>query len=87
MNWDQLGNLNILDNGHVIGKPQLLFDKIEDSEIEGQLNKLKESKKNVDILMHKGDFGIEPCAYVLGKDAVDVVKKVIKIKEELKCRK
>lgn len=46
--------------------------------------KLKETKKNVDILLHKGDFGIEPCAYVLGKDAVDVVDKVIKIREVIK---
>jgi len=41
-------------------------------------------KKNVDILLHKGDFGIEPCAYIVGKDAVDVVNKLIKIKEKLK---
>jgi len=46
--------------------------------------KIKDSKKPVDILLHKGDFGIEPCAYILGKDAVDVVNKVIKLMEELK---
>jgi len=46
--------------------------------------KLKEEASNVDILIHKGDFGIEPCAYILGKNAVDVVNKVIKIKENLK---
>lgn len=45
--------------------------------------KLKDSKKNLDILLHKGDFGIEPCSYIIGKDAVDVVKKVIKLVEEL----
>lgn len=45
--------------------------------------KLKDIK-NVDILLHKGDFGIEPCAYVLGKDAVDVVNKVIKIRRDIK---
>ena len=46
--------------------------------------KLENNKKNVDILLHKGDFGIEPCAYVLGKDAMNVVNKVLKIKEEIK---
>ena len=46
--------------------------------------KLKGDIKNIDILLHKGDFGIEPCAYILGKDAVEVVNKVIKIKEEIK---
>ncbi len=45
--------------------------------------KLKNSKKNIDILLHRGDFGIEPCAYIVGKDAVDVVNKVIKLMEEL----
>ena len=46
--------------------------------------KLKDNKKNIDILLHEGDFGIEPCAYILGKDAVDVAKKIIKIKGEIK---
>ncbi len=46
--------------------------------------KLKDKKKNLDILVHKGDFGLEPCAYIVGKNAVDVVNKLIKIKEKLK---
>lgn len=46
--------------------------------------KFEDGKKNVDILLHKGDFGIEPCAYILGIDAIDVVNKVIKLNEELK---
>ena len=46
--------------------------------------KLKNNGKIVDILLHKGDFGIEPCAYILGKDAVDVANKILKIKEEIK---
>ena len=45
---------------------------------------LNSKEKNLDVLFHKGDFGIEPCAYVLGKDAVDVVNKVLKLKEDLK---
>jgi predicted fused transcriptional regulator/phosphomethylpyrimidine kinase len=43
--------------------------------------KLIDDKKQVDILLHKGDFGIEPCAYVLGKDAVDVSKKALRLFE------
>lgn len=34
-----------------------------------------------DVLLHEGDFGIEPCAYVLGSDAKDVARKVISISE------
>ena len=45
--------------------------------------KLRDKLKQVDVLLHEGDFGIEPCAYVLGKNAVDVVNKVLKIKEEI----
>lgn len=41
-------------------------------------------KKNVDILLHKGDFGLEPCAYIIGKNAIDVVNKMTNIKEKLK---
>ena len=46
--------------------------------------KMKNADKQVDVLLHKGDFGIEPCAYILGKDAVDVVNKVLKIKGKIK---
>ena len=46
--------------------------------------KLKDRLNKVDILLHKGDFGIEPCAYIVGENAVDVVNKLIKIKDKLK---
>jgi len=41
--------------------------------------RLIDENKQFDILIHKGDFGIEPCAYVLGKDAVDVSKKILRV--------
>ena len=34
-----------------------------------------------DLIYHNGDFGKEPMALVLGRDAVDVVRKVLKIAE------
>lgn len=46
--------------------------------------KFKNNGKKIDILLHKGDFGIEPCAYILGNDAIDVANKILKIKEEIK---
>jgi predicted fused transcriptional regulator/phosphomethylpyrimidine kinase len=48
---------------------------------------LIDKKKQIDILLHKGDFGIEPCAYILGKNAVDVSKKLLTIAEGLKDEK
>jgi hypothetical protein len=53
----------------------------------GYLTKEYELKKkytSADILLHNGDFGIEPCVYVIGEDAVDVAKKVLKIGEKIK---
>jgi predicted fused transcriptional regulator/phosphomethylpyrimidine kinase len=35
-----------------------------------------------DLLFHEGDFGIEPCCYVLGSSAKDVAKKVLKLMGE-----
>ena len=43
--WEQLGTMDILKAGHQLGEPALLFEKIEDSVIEAQLNKLEETKR------------------------------------------
>jgi methionyl-tRNA synthetase len=41
LEWKNAGRLDLLPEGHVIGKAQHLFNKIEDEEIEKQLDKLK----------------------------------------------
>lgn len=38
--WDEGGNPDILKSGHGLGQPGLLFEKIEDEQIEAQLKKL-----------------------------------------------
>ncbi len=43
--WDELGSTALLESGHVIGTPELLFEKIEDSVIEAQLEKLAATKQ------------------------------------------
>ena len=43
--WDVLGRADLLKEGHTIGEPSLLFEKVEDSEIEKQLEKLANTKK------------------------------------------
>lgn len=45
LGWDNLGKMDLISAGHVIESPFLLFDKIEDAEIEAQVNKLLETKK------------------------------------------
>ena len=43
--WDNLGNMELMKAGHIIGEPQLLFEKIEDDVIEKQLQRLEDIKK------------------------------------------
>ena len=43
--WDQAGTVDLLDAGQPIEKPILLFEKIEDKTVEGQVQKLMDTKK------------------------------------------
>lgn len=43
--WDRLGATDLLPKGHVLGEPALLFEKIEDSVVEAQVQKLLDTKK------------------------------------------
>ena len=43
--WNQLGQTDLLKPGHQLAEPELLFEKIEDSVIEAQLQKLDDTKK------------------------------------------
>lgn len=43
--WDRLGATDLLPEGHVLGTPALLFEKIEDSVVEAQVQKLLDTKK------------------------------------------
>ncbi|MEL7005311.1 MAG: methionine--tRNA ligase, partial [Bacteroidota bacterium] len=43
--WSSAGNPKLLDVGHKLGKPELLFEKIEDEVINSQIQKLEDTKK------------------------------------------
>lgn len=43
--WDRLGATDLLPEGHVLGAPALLFEKIEDTVVEAQVQKLLDTKK------------------------------------------
>ncbi|MEE0911479.1 MAG: methionine--tRNA ligase [Paludibacteraceae bacterium] len=43
--WNQLGKIDLLATGAVLGEATLLFEKIEDDVIEGQIQKLQDTKK------------------------------------------
>jgi methionyl-tRNA synthetase len=44
LGWEELGSMSLLNEGHTIGKAELLFEKIEDDVIEAQLKKLADIK-------------------------------------------
>lgn len=44
--WNDAGNTDLIKAGHVINKAELIFAKIEDAEIEAQINKLENTKAN-----------------------------------------
>jgi len=47
--WQQIGDSSLLKEGHSLGDPQLLFEKIEDAAIEAQVKKLNDKKNTMDL--------------------------------------
>ena len=43
--WKELGKMNLLAEGHQLNTPELLFEKIEDEQVEAQIRKLNDTKK------------------------------------------
>jgi methionyl-tRNA synthetase len=48
LEWENAGKAKLLSVGYSLREPQLLFRKIEDTEIEAQLQKLKNKSKKVE---------------------------------------
>jgi methionyl-tRNA synthetase len=48
LNWDDAGQLR-LETGHKINQPQILFKKIEDKQIESEIERLKENAASIKI--------------------------------------
>ena len=45
LKWKDAGSAELLSTGHQLNKPELLFERIEDSTIEAQIQKLLDTKK------------------------------------------
>ncbi|MFI3249093.1 MAG: methionine--tRNA ligase [Rikenellaceae bacterium] len=58
LDWEQLGSMSLVATGHTIGKAELLFEKIEDSVIEAQLEKLRSTKEAIE--MAEASQNVEP---------------------------
>lgn len=80
-NWEMLGSIDILKENAELGKTELLFEKIEDSEIDKQIQRLK----NIKIENEKNNFKPEPI-----KEKVDFEtweKTDIRVGTVLECTK
>ena len=81
VDWNKLGQLDILADGAKIEKPVLLFEKIEDSVIQAQLYKLARIKQENII----ANFKPEPVAKECTFD--DFMKLDIRVGKVLECSK
>ena len=53
--WEQLGRTDLLAAGHELGKAELLFEKIEDSAIDAQMQRLEDIKKANEAANYKAE--------------------------------
>ena len=91
-NWSQFGDTELLAAGHQVNKPELLFEKIEDSVIEAQLKKLLDTKKANELAEAKANPAKESIKFDdFGKMDIRVgtileAEKVVKTKKLLKLK-
>lgn len=79
--WANLGKIDLIPAGHTLGEPQLLFEKIEDAEIEAQMNRLERIKKENEV----NSFTPAPVAPTVAFD--DFMKLDIRVGKVLECEK
>ena len=58
--WAELGSTTLLEAGHQLAEPQLLFEKIEDDAIQRQLDKLAATKEANEAAEAAKDYKAEP---------------------------
>ena len=64
--WKELGSTQLLQPGHQLAEPHLLFEKIEDDVIDQQLQKLADTKKANEALKAAAEYKAKPI-----KDTID----------------
>ncbi|ROT22615.1 methionine--tRNA ligase [Muribaculaceae bacterium Isolate-113 (HZI)] len=87
ISWDMAGRFDLLSEGTVISEPHLLFEKIEDTPIEAQIQKLLDTKKANEAASWKPEPVKETCSYE-DFDKVDIrVGKVLECSKVKKSKK
>jgi len=90
INWDNIGDADVVAVGHQINKPSLLFEKIEDETIELQLKKLADTKKanqlaNREVAPQKENISFDDfCNMDIRVGTIIEAEKVAKTKKLLK---
>ena len=74
--WEKAGNIDLIKPGAQIREPELLFGKIEDTEIEKQITKLKTTEEVINKAIQEVD-SVEPMKQLISYD--DFVKMDIRI--------
>ena len=81
LGWDRLGATDLLPAGHQLGKAELLFEKIDDSVIEAQVQKLLDTKK----ANEEANYQAKPIREHINFD--DFTKLDIRVGTVLECTK
>ena len=79
--WSELGKMNLLAENHQLNTPELLFEKIEDEQIEAQIKKLHDTKAANEINAYKPQEVKENVAFE------DFGKLDIRVATVLECTK
>lgn len=88
LKWEKAGSDDLMNEGTEIGKAELLFVKIEDKEVEEQINKLEATKlANVEAAPQKGEISYDDFAKldirigkVVSAEKMKKSKKLLKLK-------
>ena len=80
-NWEELGNIHLLEAGKELSKPELLFEKIEDAAIDAQIQKLQDTKKANELKEYK------PAAVKEDTTFDDFMKMDIRVGTVVECSK
>jgi len=81
MSWNELGSIDLLEEGHRLNTPELLFEKIEDEVIEKQIQKLIDTKKANELNEKQANPVKETIVYD------DFAKLDIRVGKVLECEK
>jgi len=89
--WADAGSIDLLNRGHQLNEPELLFSKIEDEEVQAQIDKLNNSKAanvqaNATLVPAKDNIQFDDfsamdirVATITAAEKVDKTKKLLKL--------